>query len=90
MINLPLSESSPLVAWPPNVKQNVYCEILKLANTEAKEVLSFLCQIMLPSKGQALWSRRCHSGGRHLQYSGTHCVQKPEWIGKAEKCPASD
>ena len=47
MINLPHSESSPLVAWPPNVKQNVYCEILKLAKEEAKEVLSFLCQIML-------------------------------------------
>ena len=48
MINLPPGESSPLVAWPPNVKQNVYCEILKLANTEAKQVLSFLCQIILP------------------------------------------
>ena len=48
MLNLPLESSSPLVGWPPSVNENIYCEIIKLANCEAREVLSFLCNLLLP------------------------------------------
>ena len=48
LINLPLSSTSPLVGWPTDVKENVYCEIIKLAHNEAREVLSFLCNVIVP------------------------------------------
>ena len=48
MLNLPLESSSPLIGWPPSVNENIYCEIIKLANCEAREVLSFLCNLLLP------------------------------------------
>ena len=48
MLNLPLDSSSPLVGWPTNVKENIYCEIIKMANLEAREVLSFLSNVILP------------------------------------------
>ena len=48
MLNLPHVASSPLVGWPTSVKENVYCEIVKMANIEAKEILSFLCSVLVP------------------------------------------
>ena len=48
MINLPHDSSSPLVGWPTNIKENIYCEIVKMADVEAREVLSFLCNVILP------------------------------------------
>ena len=47
IINLPLDSSSPLIGWPTDIKQNVYCEIVKLANQEARNVLAFLCNMLL-------------------------------------------
>jgi hypothetical protein len=48
IINLPLDSSSPLVGWPTNVRENIYCEIVKLADSKAKEVLSVICSVILP------------------------------------------
>ena len=48
LMNLPLDTASPLVGWPTDVKSNVYCEIIKLASIEAKEVLSFICNVLVP------------------------------------------
>ena len=48
IINLPLDSNSPLVGWPTNVKENIYCEIVKLADDKAKEVLSVICCLILP------------------------------------------
>ena len=48
MINLPLDPSSPLVGWPCNINENIYSEIIKLAKSEAKDVLAFLCNVIVP------------------------------------------
>ena len=48
MINLPLSPTSPLVGWPCDVNENIYAEVVKLACNEAKEVLAFLCSVIVP------------------------------------------
>ena len=52
MINLPLNPSSPLVGWPVNINENVYVEVIKLANAKASEVLSFICSVILPKDQQ--------------------------------------
>ena len=48
LINLPKNTTSPLVGWPTNVNANIYHEIIKLANAEAREMLSFLCNTIVP------------------------------------------